>query len=101
MANVAATVGEYGVAGTVSAAGLVDAIADQTGSLSGSDFSIEGLAADGEGVAVRHSVSKTASGFGSSVVASEVYSVTQGMRFAYPGVEADSPAVTRTDLVID
>jgi len=101
MANAAATVGEYGVAGTVTVAQLVDAIADQSGTLAGSNFSIEGLAADGEGVAVRHSVSKTSSGFGSAVAASEVYSVTQGMRFAYPGVEADSPAVTRTDLVVD
>jgi len=101
MANVAATVGEYGVAGRVTVAQLVDAIADQTGKLSTSNFSIEGLAADGEGVAVRHSVSKTSSGFGNSVSASEVYSVTQGLRFAYSGVEADSPAKTRTDLTIE
>lgn len=96
MANAAATVGEYGVAGTVTVAGLVDLIADQTGTLAGGNFSIEGLAADGEGVAVRHSVSRTAGG----TTASEVYSVTQGLRFAYAGVEADSPAKTRTDLVI-
>ena len=32
----------------------------------------------------------------SAVAASEVYSETQDMRFAYGGVEADSPAVTRT-----
>lgn len=96
MANAAATVGEYGVAGTVSVAGLVDLIADQTGTLAGGNFSIEGLAADDEGVAVRHSVSRTAGG----TTASEVYSVTQGLRFAYAGVEADSPAKTRTDLVI-
>ena len=101
MANVAATVGEYGVAGTVTPAGMVDLITDQTGALSTSNFSIEGLAADGEGVAVRHSVAKTSSGNGNAVAASEVYSVTQGLRFAYPGVEADSPAKTRTDLVVD
>ena len=97
MANVAATVGDNGVAGTVTAAGMVDLITDQTGTLAGSNFSIEGLAADSEGVAVRHSVSRTSGG----ATASEVYSVTQGLRFAYPGVEADSPAKTRTDLVID
>ena len=96
MANAAATVGEYGVAGRVTVAQLVDALADQTGTLAGSNFSIEGLSADGEGVAVRHSVSRTAGG----TTASEVYSVTQGLRFAYSGVEADSPAKTRTDLVI-
>jgi len=101
MANVAATVGDNGVAGTVSVAQLVDAIADQTGTLAADNFSMEGLAADGEGVAVRHSVARTSSGFGNAVSASEVYSVTQGLRFAYPGVEADSPAVTRTDLVVD
>ena len=97
MANAAATVGEYGVAGRVTVAQLVDAIADQTGALSTSNFSIEGLAADEEGVAVRHSVSRTSGG----ATASEVYSVTQGLRFAYSGVEADSPAKTRTDLTIE
>jgi len=100
MANLTASAGGNGVAGTVTSAGLVDLIDDQTGTLAAGTFSIEGLAADGEGVAVRHSVARTAQGFGSSVAASEVYSVTQGLRFAYPGVEADSPAVTRTDLVI-
>ena len=97
MANAAATVGEYGVAGRVTVAGLVDLITDQTGTLAGANFSIEGLAADGEGVAVRHSVSRTSG----AAADSEVYSVTQGMRFAYPGVEADSPAKTRTDLTIE
>lgn len=97
MANAAASVGGNGVAGTVTVAQLVDAIADQSGTLAGADFSIEGLAADGEGVAVRHSVSRTSG----AATASEVYSVTQGLRFAYPGVEADSPAKTRTDLVVD
>ena len=97
MASAAASVGGNGVAGTVTVAQLVDAIADQTGTLAGANFSIEGLAADGEGVAVRHSVSRTSG----AAAASEVYSVTQGLRFAYPGVEADSPAKTRTDLVVD
>jgi len=97
MANPAASVSGNGVAGRVTVAQLVDLLADQSGSLADDDFSIEGLAADGEGVAVRHSVSRTSG----AAAASEVYSVTQGMRFAYPGVEADSPAVTRTDLVVD
>ena len=97
MANTVATVGTNGVAGTVTVAQLVDALADQTGTLAGANFSIEGLAADGEGFAVRHSVSRTSG----TATASEVYSVTQGLRFAYPGVEADSPAKTRTDLVVD
>jgi len=97
MANAAATVGEYGVAGRVTVAGLVDLITDQTGTLAGDDFSIEGLSADGEGVAVRHSVSRT----GGGTAASEVYSVTQGLRFACAGVEADSPAKTRTDLTVE
>ena len=97
MANTVATVGTNGVAGTVTVAQLVDALADQTGTLAGDNFSIEGLSADGEGFAVRHSVSRTSG----AATASEVYSVTQGLRFAYPGVEADSPAKTRTDLVVD
>ena len=97
MANATSAAGGNGVAGTVTVAGLVDLITDQTGTLAGADFSIEGLAADDEGVAVRHSVSRTAGG----TTASEVYSVTQGLRFAYAGVEADSPAKTRTDLTIE
>ena len=97
MANATSAAGGNGVAGTVTVAGLVDLIADQTGTLAGDDFSIEGLAADDEGVAVRHSVSRT----GGGTAASEVYSVTQGLRFAYSGVEADSPAKTRTDLTIE
>ena len=97
MANAAAAAGGNGVAGTVSVAGMVDLITDQTGTLAGSNFSIEGLAADSEGVAVRHSVSRTSGG----ATASEGYSVTQGLRFAYSGVEADSPAKTRTDLTIE
>ena len=97
MANPASQVGDNGVAGTVTVAGLLDLLADQTGTLAGDDFSIEGLEADGEGVAVRHSVSRTSG----AAAASEVYSVTQGLRFAYPEVEADSPAVTRTDLTIE
>ena len=96
MANATSAAGGNGVAGTVTVAGLVDLITDQTGTLAGDDFSIEGLAADDEGVAVRHSVSRT----GGGTTDSEVYSVTQGLRFAYSGVEADSPAKTRTDLVI-
>jgi len=97
MANPASLVGDNGVAGTVTVAQLLDAIADQTGTLAADNFSIEGLEADGEGFAVRHSVSRTSG----AAAASEVYSVTQGLRFAYPGVEADSPAKTRTDLVVD
>ena len=97
MANAAAAAGDNGVAGRVTVAGLVDLLADQTGTLAGDDFSIEGTAADGEAVACRHSVSRTSG----AAAASEVYSVTQGLRFAYSGVEADSPAKTRTDLTIE
>ena len=97
MANAAAAAGDNGVAGRVTVAQLVDLIDDQTGTLAGGNFSIEGLSADGEGVAVRHSVSRT----GGGTAASEVYSVSQGLRFAYTGVEADSPAKTRTDLTIE
>ena len=97
MANAATAAGDNGVAGTVTVAQLVDLIDDQTGTLAGDDFSIAGLSADGEGVAVRHSVSRT----GGGTTDSEVYSVTQGLRFAYTGVEADSPAKTRTDLTVE
>ena len=86
MANPTVAAGDNGVAG--SAASLPAATV--TGSLAGSDFSATGT------TALRHSVAKTAKGFGSAVPASEVYSETQSMRFAYHQVEADSPAVTRT-----
>ena len=46
--------------------------------------------------AIRHSVSKTRQGFGSSVAVSEVFSESTGFRTAYSGVEADSPTITRT-----
>jgi len=44
----------------------------------------------------RNSVAKTTRGFGSAVSASTVYSDTKNLRFAYPGVECDAPARTRT-----
>tara|TARA_B100000029_G_scaffold208400_1_gene206225 strand:+ start:1476 stop:1796 length:321 start_codon:yes stop_codon:yes gene_type:complete len=39
--------------------------------------------------AIRHSVAKTSGGS----TASEVYSETMALRFAYPDVESDSPAI--------
>ena len=65
-------------------------LATVTGSLATSDFSAT------ETTALRHSVAKSQKGYGTAVAASEVYSETQDLRFAYGGVEADSPAVTRT-----
>ena len=88
MANATSAAGNNGVAKATTPGDLP--LATVTGSLSGSDFSAT------ETTALRHSVSKTARGYGSAVAASEVYSETQGLRYAYSGVEADSPAVTRT-----
>ena len=87
MANTTVAAGDNGVAGS-DAAGLPSATV--TGTLAGNDFSAD------KTTALRHSVAKTQKGFGSAVAVSEVYSETQSMRYAYSGVEADSPAVTRT-----
>ena len=90
MANLTQPAGDNGVAG-VASGGLPAAAV--TGSLAGGDFA-DGTS--GNTTALRHSVAKSAKGYGSAVAASEVYSETQGWRTAYSGVEADSPAVTRT-----
>ena len=88
MANITQPAGDNGVAGSCTPAELVSQIAAITGSVSGGDLSST------ETTAVRSSVAKTAF----SGTASNVYSVSQGLRFAYSGVEADAApgAITRT-----
>ena len=49
----------------------------------------------GGNTAIRTSVAKTKSGYGSAVSASSVTSETKNLRFAYDGVECDSPAISR------
>ena len=88
MANPTTAAGNNGVAEATTPGDLPLAVV--TGTLAGADFSAT------ETTALRHSVAKTERGYGSAVAASEVYSETQGLRYAYEGVEADSPAVTRT-----
>lgn len=82
MANATVAAGNNGVAGTATALPA----AALTGTLPGG--ATDGTA--GNTTALRFSVSQT----GGSV--STVFSETQGLRFAYSGVEADSPEVTRT-----
>ena len=82
MANATVAAGNNGVAGT--AASLPAAAL--TGTLPGG--ATDGTT--GNTTALRFSVSQT----GGAV--SKVFSETQGLRFAYAGVEADSPEVTRT-----
>ena len=50
----------------------------------------------GGNTAIRTSVAKTSKGYGSAVSASTVTSETKNLRFAYAGVECDSPAIDRT-----
>ena len=88
MANPTTAAGDNGVASATTPGDLPLAVV--TGSLAGADFSAT------ETTALRHSVAKTQRGYGAAVAASEVYSETQDLRFAYHQVEADSPAVTRT-----
>ena len=45
--------------------------------------------------AIRPSGAKNKSGYGSAVSASSVTSETKNLRFAYAGVECDSPAISR------
>ena len=88
MANLTQPAGDNGVAGSCTPAQLITQIDAITGSVSGGDLSST------ETTAVRSSVAKTAF----SGTASNVYSVSQGLRFAYSGVEADAApgAITRT-----
>ena len=81
MANSTSAAGNNGVAGSYDAS----VARTVSGSYAGSNLSVSGTHA------VRRSVVQTAAGVGS-----EVYSETQNMRFAYPVVEADAPAITRT-----
>jgi len=90
MANSTSAAGNNGVAGTYN-----PATRTVTGEY-GATYSDNGNLAVSDNHAVRRSVSKTASGYGSAVNASKVYSETQGMRFAYSGVEADTPALDAT-----
>ena len=90
MANTTSAAGNNGVAGTSTQ--IITDINAVTGSVSGGN-----LASVGTDEAIRSSVAKTSKGYGSAVAASNVYSVTQGLRFAYAGVEADAApgAITR------
>ena len=95
MANAATAAGDNGVAGTL-AAGLGNDYGAITGTLAAGDKECEGF-----DEAIRHSVARTQGGTfeggtDSNGNRSEVFSVTQGLRFAYTGVEADTPAIDRT-----
>ena len=80
MANSTSAAGNNGVAGSYD-----PATRTVSGKYSTSDLTVSGTHA------VRQSVVQTAAG-----TASNVYSETQNLRFAYPVVEADAPAITRT-----
>ena len=86
MANLTVAAGGQGVAGTVASLPST-----ATGSY-GTAYSDNGNRAVAGKAAVRRAVARTASGSN----ASTVYSETQGLRFAYAGVEADSPALDAT-----
>ena len=92
MANLTQPAGDNGVAGSCSATELITQIDAITGSVSGGDLSST------ETTAIRSSVAKSQKGYGSPVADSNVYSVTQGLRYAYAGGEADAApgAITRT-----
>ena len=93
MANLSVAAGTgnevNGAAGVVTPAELVAQIAATTGTYAA------GNVTSPETTAVRQSVARTQRGFGRAAPVSEVYSVTQGMRTCYAGVEADVPEITR------
>jgi len=90
MANLTTPTGAGGAAGSCSAAELITQIDAITGSVQDDDLSST------ETTAIRSSVARTA--FDSASTPSNVYSVTQALRFAYGVVEADAApgAITRT-----
>ena len=95
MANAATAAGDNGVAGTLDG-GLGNDYGAITGTLAAGDKECEGF-----DEAIRHSVARTQGGTFNGATnsggnRSEVFSVTQGLRFAYTGVEADTPAIDRT-----
>ena len=93
MANLSVAAGDNGVAGTCTPAELLTQIDAITGSVSGGNLSST------ETTAIRSSVAKSQKSYGGAAIAdSNVYSVTQGLRFAYAGVESDAApgAITRT-----
>ena len=86
MANPTVAAGGGGVAGNVNFATRT-----VTGAY-GSTYSDNGNLAVSDNHAVRRSVSRT----NGTSTASGVFSETQSLRFAYVGVEADSPALDAT-----
>lgn len=85
MANATVAAGDNGVAGTVNFATRT-----RTGAY-GSTYTDNGNLAVSDNHAVRRSVARTSRANPST--ASAVFSETQGLRTAYSGVEADSPAL--------
>ena len=81
MANSTTAAGNNGVAGSFDAS----VARTVSGTYAAGNKSVSGTHA------IRRSVVQTAAGVGS-----EVFSETQNLRFAYPVVEADAPAITRT-----
>jgi hypothetical protein len=92
MANPTTAAGDNGVSGTCTETELLAQIDAITGSISGGNLSST------ETTAVRGSVARTRRGYDTATGPSDVYSVTQGLRFAYHQVECDAApgAITRT-----
>lgn len=92
MANTTVNAGGSGVAGTVDFA-----VRTRTGAYA-STYADNGNLAVSDNHAVRRSVARTSRANPST--ASGVFSETQGLRFAYSGVEADSPALDATRTAV-
>jgi len=88
MANTASAAGGNGVSGTESS--LPSAV---TGAY-GTSYSDNGNLAVAGNAAVRRSVARTSRS--APTTASKVFSETQALRFAYSGVECDSPPLDAT-----
>jgi hypothetical protein len=92
MANTTTANGLGGSAGTVSFANRT-----VTGAY-GSTYTDNGNLAVSDNHAVRRSVARTSRS--APTTASGVFSETQGLRFAYAGVEADSPSLDATRTAV-
>jgi hypothetical protein len=85
MANLSVAAGGNGVAG------VADFAARTITGAYGTAYTDNGNLAVSDNHAVRRSVARTSKS--APTTASKVFSETQGLRFAYSGVESDSPAL--------
>lgn len=98
MANTTVNAGGNGVAGTVDFAARTRTGAYTVTGGTPNNYADNGNLAISDNHAVRRSVARTSKANPSN--GSPVFSETQGLRFAYPGTEADSPSLDATRTAV-